>query len=262
MVLESNLERLVREGVIMRCGVTPTDAMHVKGDFNEYCSEASRYGIEIMSRLVNVNTEQMAELIYDSVRKKLYSNLVRILMEDAYPQIRKSGIGEQTELLIQDAYERCKSDPYKEFFGLSYSTPATLVGVGAPTKLFLGDVAKMLHTRAVSSEFSPVANALGAVVGNVSASVSMKISFDPKEDYYTVYGRGIREMFSDLDEAKESATEYARSFAIQEAIERGADERDISVIIDDDENVIDTEFGSLYMGYEVTATASGSLSLK
>ena len=262
VVLESNLERLVREGILIRCGVTPTDAMHVKGDFNEYNAEASRLGIEIMSRLIDKNVEQTAELIYDTVKRKLYSNLVRILIEDAHPEIRKRSIGEQVEILINDAFDQLKEAPYREFFGLRFTTPATLVGVGAPTKLFIGDVARMLGTRAVSSEYSPVANALGAVVGNVSASVTLKIRFDPKEDIYTVFGHGDREAYGTLEEAKEYCIEKAREFAIEEAIQRGADASDISVIVDEDENIVDTDFGVLFMGFEATATASGNLKLK
>ncbi|MCF0121042.1 MAG: hypothetical protein HUJ65_05335, partial [Oscillospiraceae bacterium] len=33
-------ERLESEGIVMRCGLTPTDFMHIKGDYNEYDREA------------------------------------------------------------------------------------------------------------------------------------------------------------------------------------------------------------------------------
>ncbi|MEG1873637.1 MAG: hydantoinase/oxoprolinase family protein, partial [Ruthenibacterium sp.] len=35
-VYAMNTERLEREGIIMRCALTPTDIMHIKSDFCKY----------------------------------------------------------------------------------------------------------------------------------------------------------------------------------------------------------------------------------
>ena len=51
-------------------------------------------------------------------------------------------------------------------------------------------------------EYSKVANALGAVVGNISAKVIIEVVLDQKEGAYTVFGRGERHILTNLDEAK------------------------------------------------------------
>lgn len=261
VILVNHLERLLREGVLLRCGLTPTDIMHVKGDFVQYNKEAAQYGVEIMARIVRLAPEELCEQVYDVFKKKLYTNIVRILIEDAFPRIREIGLGEQTEILIANAYEQAKSGEPQDFFGITFRTPATLVGVGAPTKLFLEDVGRLLGTKVVMSEYSPVANALGAVIGNVSASVQMEVVYSQETDGYVVFGNGQRIENENLEASKEKAKKLASIYAAREAVERGADEKTLEVTLEEEENIAETEFGPVYMGYKVTATASGNLRL-
>ncbi|MBR3125230.1 MAG: hydantoinase/oxoprolinase family protein [Mogibacterium sp.] len=261
LILEYHLERLIREGAIIRCGVTPTDAMHYKGDFLEYDRDASTLGLKILARILCIKTAEAADLIYEEFRRKLYCNLVRILIEDAYPDIRSSGISDQLKMLINAAFDQSSSGSPHEFLKASILTPAALIGVGAPTGLFLPEVGRLLGTEVITNEYSPVANALGAIVGNVSASVSMEIRYQHEADTYTVYGLGNRIVCQTLKEAKRHASEIANTEAEKEAIERGADIDTLKFDVQEKENIIDTEFGPLYMGYKITVTASGKLKL-
>lgn len=262
IVLNSQIERMVREGIMIRCGVTPTDVMHIKGDFNQYNSEASQYGINIMARSLAVQSEVLCEKIYDEVKRKLYFNLVRIMIEDAFPAIRETGLGEQLESIINDNFIRAKNGVGSiEFFGCQLATPAALIGVGAPTHIFLKDVARMLGTVAYSSEYSKVANALGAVIGKVNAVITIDVSYNQEMDDYIVYGGGERQSFKDLEKAKQVAVNLAEEKVRVEAINRGAD-NNLTISCNDQETVVDTEFGPLYMGYKVVATASGNLKLR
>lgn len=259
-VIRSQLERLVREGVILRCGVTPTDVMHVRGDFTKYDGEASLLGLRIMARCMNQTVEEVGEKIYDAVKKKLYRNIVRILIEDACPSFRKEGIGPQLESLIDWSYEKAKTGDSEEFLGLQFSTPAILVGVGAPTHVFLEDVGKLLHTEVVSSEYAKVANALGAIVGNVHAKVTMEVVMNQNTGAYTVFGGGERHSMGDLEEAKALAMQLAREKVQYELLRRGGKES-TEIDLQEKEEVVQTDFGPVYMGYQVTAEAIGELDL-
>ncbi len=261
LLLASHLERLLFEGAMIRVGLTPTDAMHYKGDFTAYNSEASALGLRIMARMAGTTTDELADTIYDAFKRKLYVNIVRVLIEDAFPAIRSAGIGEQMKTLIDDAYDRAKSGEANEFLRLGFTTPAALIGVGAPTALFLPDVGRLLGAKVVTDRYSSVANALGAVVGNVAAAMSMEIRYQQEADSYTVFGLGRRIVYGTLREAKKAANAIAKDAAREEAILRGADETSLSFKVDEKENVVNTEFGSIYMGYKVTVTASGKLRL-
>ena len=260
IVLKTHIERLIREGIIIRCGITPTDVMHIKGDFTKYSVEGAQAGINIMARILNISSEELCENIYDEVKRKLYFNIVRILIEDAYPKIKEKGIGEQLEILINDCYKRAKGGENTSFFGFDIHTPAVLVGVGGPTHIFLNDVGNLLKTKVVTSEYSKVANALGAVVGKVSATVTIEVVYNKELNLYTIYGRGERQNVDELAQAKLIANKLATEKAIQEAINRGSDDN-VSVTLEKNEDIIETDFGALYMGYKVTANANGCLRL-
>ena len=261
MVVPSLLQRLISEGVIIRCGVTPTDVMHVKGDFVAYDAEASRYGIEVMARLLHSTVEDTCELIYDTFKCKLYSNIVRVFVEDSFSEIGESGIKDQLKTIIEDSYHNAKNNCSNGFLGLRFGTPCTLVGVGAPTRLFIGDVAKLLGAKVFTSEYSGVANALGAVVGKVSATVTIEVNYNNETDQYIVTGCGQREVFETRDPAEARARELAQIKAREEVILRGASSEGLSYNEDIQDKCIETEFGTFYIGYIVNTTASGVLEL-
>ncbi len=260
-LLPSQIERLIREGVIIRCGVTPTDAMHCLGDFTKYDVTAAQYGIEALCHRLNMDVTQFATAVYDAVKKKLYSNIVRIMLEDAYPKLSKDGMGEQLEFLISQSYDSGKQGQKPSFFHMDITTPATLVGVGAPTHIFLEDVGKLLGTKVVISEYSQVANALGAVVGNVCAQKTAEVTLNTEDGYYTVFGCGQRYVVEDLEQAKALAKTTAVEGAKSEAILRGASQ-DTSLNLEEQEDIVETKAGDVFLGYRVTAVVSGQLDLQ
>lgn len=260
-VLKSQIERLVRETILIRCGVTPTDVMHFVGDFTKYERQASIHGINQMARVMRIKPQELCQKIYDEVKRKLYFNIVRIIIEDSNSQIRKMGIGEQMELLINQAYENARTGEITEFLNVKFHTPAVLVGVGAPTHIFLEDVGRLLGTKVITSEYSMVANALGAIVGNVCAKVTMEVVMSQDTGTFTVFGGGERHTVETIEEAKKMAKEFAGKKAREEAVLRGAAE-DTKVEYEEKEDLVDTDFGPLYMGYKITATATGELNLE
>ena len=42
-----DVRRLEDEGVVIRCGLTPTDIMHCRGDFQRFDAEAARLGADV-----------------------------------------------------------------------------------------------------------------------------------------------------------------------------------------------------------------------
>lgn len=223
----SRINRLEREGIIMRCGLTPTDMMHVKGDFDLFDGEASQLALEYLSNRLEQDPADLAETVYDLVKERLYFNIIRMMLEDKYPDYKREGLDFHMERLIHDSWKHWKTPDKRDFLQLSFKMPASLVGVGAPIHLFLPDVAAALGTKAVIPENAGVANAVGAIVGNVSATVEITVKPDP-EGGYIVFGKEENTYTHDYDEALEIATEEARKAALEEAKKRGAS-GDISV---------------------------------
>ena len=219
------MPRLEEEGVVIRCGLTPTDIMHRKGDFTRFNSEAAELGAEFVASCIDVSPDTLSDMVYDLMKNRLYMNIVRVLIEDQYPHFRKSGLGNRLETMISESWEMLKEGGEGNFVGLRFRTPAVLVGIGAPIHIFLPDVAKALGTQCVIPENAGVANALGAVLGNIAATCEIEI----KPQYsiegiqgYIVFGKSRTSSVADKDEAIGIGLREAEAEARAEAIRRGA----------------------------------------
>jgi N-methylhydantoinase A/oxoprolinase/acetone carboxylase beta subunit len=253
-----NVSRLLKEGVVQICGLTPTDIMHIKNDFSGYSREAALLGAEFVAFNLGVSVEALCETVYDQVKRKLYLNIVKILLENQERHYFNNGVDPGAERLILQSYESAKKRGAGDPVALDFKTNFTLVGIGAPIKIFLEDVAKLLGTRAVVPKYYEVANALGAVVGNIYASFSVEI----RPNYtnagitgYMVFGYSKRMSFKTLEEAREFAVSEAETGAREEAIKRGA-KGAVTVVMDTHKNEGSARGGAVYLGTTVTAHAS------
>ena len=217
-----NVKRLEEEGVVIRSGLTPTDIMHLTGDFNEYDKEAARLGAQYVAGCLNMEINQLCNAVYDEIKKKLYCNIVRILLQHSVPYYKKHGIDEGLSQLIEQSW----SDKNQTIRSL-FQTPFSLVGVGAPIHVFLDDVAIKLGTTAIIPEFADVTNAIGAVAGNVSVQIEISIlpaTPEDESDGYIVYGSDENYTYTDLEQAIQKAIEIGSEKALQDMTARGASE--------------------------------------
>ena len=224
-----NSERLEAEGIVMRCGLTPTDFMHIRGDYAEYDREASVLAARYLLRsLGREDTEEqldaLTDEVYGLVGERMYVNLLRILLAQQYPAEFGRGLDPQTEFLIRRRWaERDRGE--SRLFRYSLQTKAALVGIGAPTHVFLPSVAKALGTEVILPEHAEVANALGALKADITAVSRVEISQGLSSSghiYYIVHAPTGSSRFDDLDEAIVTAQAAAESAAMKEARARGA----------------------------------------
>lgn len=220
-----NVSRLEREGLVIRCGLTPTDIMHIRGDFVAFHAEASRLGAAFMARSTGISLEQLCEKVYSLVQKKLYCNLGRILMENQNPALLATMGRKGLDAFLAASYEQAVSGSSPTLLRSVISTDYTLIGIGAPIHLFVKEVAELLGTQAVVPDYAPVANALGAVVGNVSATWTVEIC--PVYDsagitgYEVITTKGTLS-FEEEEPARQAAIKEAMDAAAEEARKRGA----------------------------------------
>ena len=76
-----NTDRLEDEGIIIRSGMTPTDVMHIKGDYTDFNCEASKLGAAYLSIVTKQPEEKVCDTIYSLTKSRLYSHLVQILLK-------------------------------------------------------------------------------------------------------------------------------------------------------------------------------------
>jgi N-methylhydantoinase A/oxoprolinase/acetone carboxylase beta subunit len=222
-------ERLESEGVVMRCGLTPTDFMHIKGDYTEYDREASVLAARILlRRLEREETPEelhaFAEEAYTAVGEHLYVNLLRILLAQEHPAQFGQGLDAQTEFFIRQSWAS-RGTGENGLLRSKLGTTAALVGIGAPTHVFLPEVAKALGTDYILPEHAAVANALGALKADINAVVRVEIEKRLSASGHTsfiVHAPEGSSRFENLDEALETAKAAAEAAALKEARARGA----------------------------------------
>lgn len=243
-----NPERLLREGVIIRCGLTPTDIMHLSGSFTQYETEAARYGALFLASSAHMPLKTLVDRINDMVKNKLYRNIVRILLQNKYPALRKTGIDPQLMMIIDKSWEEAQAGHPQSLLANLFHTPITLVGIGAPTYIYLPDVAKVLGTKCIVPENAGVANALGAIVSRIESSHRVEVR--ALQSHVGMGGyqvQGPYEQFYTLDKeaALENAMQQCKKAAYEEARRRGlAGELDIQT--DWDHEYFETIYGSIY----------------
>lgn len=265
-VYNMDTERLEKEGILMRCGLTPTDVMHIKGDHISFCREASLLGAKYVARCCSMTVNQLCAAVYDEVCKALYNGLARVLLTDEYPYFAQNGVGEEMAYLLSQKTQRGKKGT--GILNLRFSTPYTLVGVGAPIHIFLPRVAKLLHTKCVITPNAPVANAVGAVVGNLEAQSEVEavpqydvsgvyefIIFTPKKNYH----------IQTAQEAQEKAVSLAKEAALAEVYEKGASgEVTVTCRVESTTaaiGAVSKEIEAMSLGIKAVATAVGRFAL-
>lgn len=256
-----DVKRLLKDGVVQLCGLTPTDIMHIKKDFAQYCTEASLRGAEFAAYNLECSIDDFCDLVYGQVKRKIYQNLVEAMLENKYPHYRKDGFGKEMERLIDEGYQAAKTGNRDPLLSMMFHTDFALVGLGAPIRIFLEEVAQMLGAKAVFPEHYQVANALGAIIGNVSASCSVEIRPNTNSEgiaSYTVFASRDKKTFEDFEAAKAFAVEEAEKGAREEALKRGA-KGELTVSCSARENTGEASECTIYFGTTVLARAVGTV---
>lgn len=220
-------DRLEAEGIVMKSGLTPTDMMVVKGDFTIYEPDAARQAITCLAQNVVETEEEIPDKVYDLVEKKMYCNIVRILLQQKYPNKSKITGQESIEKFIEWSYKDAKSRKKDTWMSAAITTKLPIVGVGAPIHVFLPRVAKLLGTRAVIRENAAVANALGAIASQIVTKVQTRVKAEYKGTQllgYSVYEDGQLHMFEEYKDAEKFAVKMTKRQALEKARLQGSSE--------------------------------------
>lgn len=251
-------DRLEKEGVIMRCGLTSTDIMHLKGDFAFFSKEAALLGADFVARSSGKTVEELCDWVYNEVKKKLYFYIAEMLLYEERPELKKTGLDQQLSSMLEWSWEQSQHGMGRHI-GLSFETKFHLIGVGAPIHIFLPDVAKALGCECVIPDQANVVNAVGAVACSIMASHTVEIW--PDDGGFVVNDESGSHVIKELDEAVEFVWPIVEKKAREDAIARGAAEP-LSVRKNVKPIMAVTGYGSeIFMRCEVTATAMGVLKL-
>ncbi len=191
--------RLERVGVVRRAGVTPTDALHVLGEFCEYDMDAARFALEVLGRSLDMAAEDAARLVKEHTERQLALTIMR-------RELSTDGASCPPERfeLFQGLLERALGAQEEDAFRLQWRQVRPVVGIGAPIAAYLPGACRRLGVEPLIPADADVANAIGAVVSQVSVSECIRVRPGRFGDY-VLYGPEGRSEFGRLEDAEHAA---------------------------------------------------------
>ena len=225
--MQLNAESLIRQGLVQQSTLTPTDLLHVSGQFNAWSTEASRAALDVACILFEQKQETFIQEVLHLMAASIVEEVVVFLGHRKDRGLPKKIGGPWGKWFLEQAV--AGKNPYLE---VTVAGRFPLIGIGAPAGIFLTKVAEYLKAPLFLPPNAHVANAVGAVAGSVMAVKEALIYPHTTENVqnFFVQAEGERSGFEESEEALTYAKEVAAKRACIAAVEAGA--LDPQVIVD------------------------------
>jgi N-methylhydantoinase A/oxoprolinase/acetone carboxylase beta subunit len=248
----ATLNRLVARGLVHVCGFTPSDAAHVLGRQANWDADAARMGAALFARRRDGRGNQIeadAEAISARVLRAVTRRSAEAILETAFAEDGLEGPETVAHALVQRAV-----DGSAGIARLSVSLDRPVIGLGASAPLHYTGLDALVGNDCMVPRDTDVANALGAVVGQVRVSFEVQVS-QPVEGLFRVSSsQGVVDFRSEADALAE-AERVARHAIVGKAREAGASDAEISIVRDFTTATVEGQRS--FIEAIVTATASG-----
>ncbi len=139
------MDSLIQQRVIQAIGFTPTDALHVLGEYTEWDVEAAQIGARKLSRFTHMGVHAFCKRVKHQVAKNMAYGLMSFMMEGR----GKDGIKKMLE----------------EEIPVQYKVNIPIVLLGGPVKAYYEELKGLIDAEVIVPEQARVGNAVGALVG-------------------------------------------------------------------------------------------------
>ena len=252
------VDRLIGRGLLTLATFTPTDALHVTGDFTGFDAEAAMLGAKLIARQKTGIGQPIAETPEELARRtlsELHRRTSLALMDAA---LAHDGAGEMQATnnpLLANLY-RDDITGKESLVKLSLELGTGLVALGASAATHYPHVARRMGVELTVPDHAEVAGAVGAAAGSVRQRVMISVT-QPSEGRYRVHLPGGPRDLGVMDEALASAREVAGQLAEERARKAGA--TSVSIEISEDIKLVPLGGGKeLFIEALVQATADGA----
>ncbi len=208
------LDSLIQKRLIQAIGFTPTDALHVLGDYSQWETEASETGAEMLGSLSDMDKEEFALRIKREFAKNMASELISFFLE---------GI-EKTE--IRKIFDI--DSPAK------FKVEMPVVLIGGPVSAYLDELNKIIDAEIVVPEYSDVGNAVGALAakGVRRAEILIRpVSMAAPDMEFFVFSEKGRERFELYNDALGHAHRLGEQLILDYMADSGMDPEKIQIDI-------------------------------
>ena len=249
------MERLVARGLVMISGVTPSDASHVLGRLEAWDGTASVKALKLLAKRRNGSGDRIAldgAVLAQAVIDQLTAQTVECLLEAAFDE--DGGFDEQAETLARHPLTTAGLNRHRGVVEVTLRLGVPVIGLGASAPSYYGAVGERLGCEMILPEHAGVANAIGAVVGQVSQRAQGLVS-SPGEGRFTAHLPDGLQTFNTRDLALDTLQAALVAEATARAQAAGA--ADLRVTTTRDIREAQVEGNPMFIEATVTVTASG-----
>jgi N-methylhydantoinase A/oxoprolinase/acetone carboxylase beta subunit len=248
----ATLARLVARGLVHVVGFTPSDAAHTLEKQSNWHALAARLGAELFARKRDGRGQPIAaspEALSERVLAALTRWSAEAILETAFAEDGLDGAATVAHALVQRSV-----DGHEGIARLTVALDRPVIGLGASAPLHYAGLPQLVGNECVVPEDTDVANALGAVVGQVRVSAEAGVS-QPKEGLFRVSSSDTVRDFTSEAEAIAVAEADVREIAALRARAAGTDTAEIEVLREFRTSMV--EGHRMFIEAQILAVATG-----
>ncbi len=218
------LQRLVSRGLVHISGFTPSDAAHVLGLQENWDARAAVMGAVLFARnkdgrgmVIAPDAETLAERVLKAVTRRS----AETILQTVFDEDGLEGSSAVHHPLVQNALDG------KQVIGkIQIALDRPVIGLGASAGLHYKNLGTLIGNEVVISDHAGVANALGAVAGNVQIKREAHISMPQPGSFRISVGETIA-TYPDEAQALDAAENELRLQVESLVTEAGGEKTDV-----------------------------------
>jgi len=251
----ATLNALTARGLALIAGITPSDAQHVVGKFSHWDNDAATRALELFGRKKDGNGKPITnnpEVLANQIITRLKRLSAERVLESVFCEDGLDGAVLVRSPLIERALNRTQAMARMALF-----LDRPLVGLGAGATAYYPDAADILGVECQVPNDADVANAIGAVVGQVRVAVTAEILLS-EDQHFKIAGSElqlVKNSFLDESDAIAAAKAACSNAVEQKAKEAGAS--DATTHIHQDIKSYTQDGRRMFVSATITAVASG-----
>jgi N-methylhydantoinase A/oxoprolinase/acetone carboxylase beta subunit len=206
------LDSLIQQRAIQAIGFTPTDALHVLGEYTEWDVEAAKIGAKKLSRFTHMGIHAFCKTVKQQVARNMAYSLISFIMEGR----GKEGIKKVLEAEIP----------------VQYKVNIPIVLLGGPVKSYYEEIKALIDAEIIIPEQARVGNAVGALVGKGIKRIEIIIrpqSMENPDQNFLVFTPAGREKFDQYRLAVEYSDKIGEELILDSMKDFGLPEDSIKI---------------------------------
>ncbi len=206
------LDLLIRKRLIQAIGFTPTDALHVLGEYTDWDREASKVGAKLLERYTQTDHIKLCKQIKQDSARNMALKLLSFILKDVPSK-------EIEKILLSDRFTQ-------------FRMKIPVVLIGGPVVAYIGELKQILDADIIIPEHAEVGNAVGAVVGKGIKRIEILIKSTYTKDkkrLVLLFSPQGRETFGSYPEALEYANTLGRKLIMEYMTKAGLNKGQVQI---------------------------------